>query len=530
MTAERCHTSKENSVAETNERKTGEKDLLTQNGLDGSAVETGETAKSKTRFIVGALVILVVAGFFGVRCFKYAASHVSTDDAALASDVIQISPQVSGMVERVLVRDNQVVKKGDLLVVLDDSTFKAAVDQAKANLDAAIAQAKGAGANVVLTAETGDAQIQQAHGMVDQAQSGIIGAQAEIEKSSAALDNAKANVRSAEANIRTAQASVNVALASKRRAEEAIRSSEALMDSIRAKVKAAEAVYDKASRDAHRYSLLVSKGAVSRQTADDAESAALTAKAELEEQQAVLAERKADLSAARQLAEGSQAGIEEAQARLAGSKEQAAASHTGVSAAVAQQKAARQGAMQASARHMQAVGQFSQAATAPRQVAVSRSAQAQAMAKIEQAEAALASAKLQLGYTRIFAPVSGKVSKKAVEVGSLVQPGSALTALIPENDIWVVANFKETQLAKIVQGQEAEIEVDGLPKRAFKGHVDSLSAATGSTFALLPPDNATGNFVKVVQRIPVKIVLDEDQPEIDRLRAGMSVVAVVRTR
>jgi membrane fusion protein (multidrug efflux system) len=518
-------------VAETNGIKSDDRKLsdAKTNGLDEQVV-TKEAAKSKTRLVIGIVIVVIIAAVFGVRCWEYASSHVSTDDAALTSDVIQISPQVSGTVQKVLVEDNQIVKAGDLLVVLDDSTYKAAVEQAKANLDAAIAQAKGAGVNVALTAETGNAQIQQAHGIVEQAQSAIFGAQAEMEKSGASLETAKANVRSAEANVRTAHASVNMALANKRKAAEAVRSSEALIESIRAKVKAAQAVYEEAARDAHRYSLLVAKGAVSKQMADDAESAALTAKAQEEEQEAVLAERKADLSAARQQLEAADAAIEESRAQLAASREQATAAHTGVSAAIAQQKAAGQGVRQASAKHVQAIGQFSQASTAPRQVAVSRSAQVQAEAKIEQARAALASAQLQLGYTKIYAPVSGRISKKAVEVGALVQPGAGLTAIVPENDVWVVANFKETQLVHVRQGQESEVEVDGIPGRVFKGHVDSLSSATGSTFALLPPDNATGNFVKVVQRVPVKIVLDANQPEVDLLRAGMSVTAAIRTR
>lgn len=518
-------------MAETNGATTMEKEISGKtNGLDESAVDYKEAGKSKNRVVIGILIFAIVAAVMGVRYWRYATTHVSTDDAALTSDVIQISPQVTGTVKQVLVKDNEVVKAGDLLVVLDDSTYKAAVDQAQANLVAAVAQAKGAGVSVTLAQETGNAQIQQAEGSVQQARSAIVGAQADVEKTVAAVTSARATARSADANIRTAEASLNMAVANKRKAIEAVQSAKALSESIRAKVKSAEAVYEKASRDARRYSGLVAKGAISKQVAEDAESGALSAKAQVEEQQAVVVEREADVSADKQQLEAADASIEQGKAQLAAAQEQAAAARTGISSALAQQTVARQSVMQASARHIQATGQFSQASTAPHQVAVSQSAHSQALAKIEQAKAALASAKLQLGYTRIYAPIGGRISKKSVEVGSLVQPGAGLMAIVPQNDVWVVANFKETQLVNVREGQEAELEVDGFPGRTFKGHVDSLSAATGSTFALLPPDNATGNFVKVVQRIPVKIMLDPDQADLDRLRAGMSVMAAIRTR
>jgi membrane fusion protein (multidrug efflux system) len=152
------------------------------------------------------------------------------------------------------------------------------------------------------------------------------------------------------------------------------------------------------------------------------------------------------------------------------------------------------------------------------------------MAKIEQARAALEATRIQLDYTRIRAPEAGRVNKKTVEVGALVQPGTPLLSIVPQGNTWVVANFKETQLADIRPGMKVEVEVDGIPNHTFHGRVQGISAATGSTFALLPPDNATGNFTKVVQRVPVKIVLDPGQPDMDRLRAGMSVNAVVQTK
>src|SRR4029453_3245918 len=129
-------------------------------------------------------------------------------------------------------------------------------------------------------------------------------------------------------------------------------------------------------------------------------------------------------------------------------------------------------------------------------------------ARAQLAKAALDQARLNLEYTTIKAPVAGIVSKKTVEAGQVMQPGQPLMAIVPQEDIWVTANFKETQLADMQPGQSASVSVDAYGGRVFNGHVDSIASATGAKFSLLPPENATGNYVKVVQRIPVKIVLD----------------------
>ncbi|HEX4441363.1 MAG TPA: efflux RND transporter periplasmic adaptor subunit [Thermoanaerobaculia bacterium] len=155
---------------------------------------------------------------------------------------------------------------------------------------------------------------------------------------------------------------------------------------------------------------------------------------------------------------------------------------------------------------------------------------AAAGAKIAQKQADLDLAKLQLSYTTVTAPGAGWVTKKSVEVGQFVQPGQPLLAIVSDAEPWVVANYKETQLKKMHVGQKAIIQVDAYPKRDLHGHVESIAAATGARFALLPPDNATGNFTKVVQRVPVKIVFDEPPDPERRLRAGMSVNAIVDVR
>ncbi|MBI2467566.1 MAG: HlyD family secretion protein, partial [Candidatus Rokubacteria bacterium] len=164
------------------------------------------------------------------------------------------------------------------------------------------------------------------------------------------------------------------------------------------------------------------------------------------------------------------------------------------------------------------------------QVPVKEAGAGRAAAALEQAGADLAAAELQLAKTRIRAPVDGVVSKKTVEPGQLVQPGQPLMAVVPLHGVWVVANFKETQLTRLRPGQRATVRVDTFPDRVFHGTVESISAGTGARFSLLPPENATGNWVKVVQRVPVKIVLDDRHSNPHLLRPGMSASVTVDLR
>ena len=162
-----------------------------------------------------------------------------------------------------------------------------------------------------------------------------------------------------------------------------------------------------------------------------------------------------------------------------------------------------------------------------KQVDVRRAESGTAAAGVEAARANLAAAELQLSYTTLVAPVDGVVTRKSVEPGQIVQPGQGLMTIIPLQDVWVTANFKETQLDKVHAGQRAEIKVD-MYGRSVTGHVDSIAGATGSRLSLLPPENATGNFVKVVQRIPVKILIDQANGLV--LRPGMNVDATIFTK
>src|SRR5262249_36176826 len=167
---------------------------------------------------------------------------------------------------------------------------------------------------------------------------------------------------------------------------------------------------------------------------------------------------------------------------------------------------------------------------ARKQVDAAEAARTGASAKVLSAEAARDRADLDLSYTHIVAPDNGVVSRKTVEIGQYVQAGQALLDVVPLDDVWVIANLKETEIRDVTPGDKVEIEVDAYPGRKFAGHVTSLSPATGARFSLLPPDNATGNFTKVVQRIPVRIDVDGRPDPAHPLRPGMSVTATVVTK
>lgn len=206
----------------------------------------------------------------------------------------------------------------------------------------------------------------------------------------------------------------------------------------------------------------------------------------------------------------------------------AKASTATVAAARANEAASEQGVQQARSRLSQAQANHRAAQTGPQQVASTRARALSAVADVQQKRAALDQAELNLQYTRIVAPVSGEVNKTVV-VGMNVQPGQQLLTVVPLDEIWITANFKETQLKYMKPGQRAELSVDS-NGRKYKGHVDSIAGATGPVFSVLPPENATGNYVKIVQRIPVKIVLDKGENRDHQLRPGMNVEPKVYLR
>jgi membrane fusion protein (multidrug efflux system) len=249
------------------------------------------------------------------------------------------------------------------------------------------------------------------------------------------------------------------------------------------------------------------------------------AKAQLAQARANDVKAQNDLGRYKQLVDKQEISQQQYDEAVAASKASAAA----VDAASATADAAQSQVIQAQGKLVQAEANLSNARTAPRQMEVIRSRAASALAEAQLKKAALDQAQLNLQYTKITAPVAGVVSDRTVEVGQNVAPGQELMKVIPLNDVWITADFKETQLREMKVGQPVTIEVDA-NGRKYKGKVDSIAGASGARFSLLPPENATGNYVKVVQRIPVKIVLDPGENNDQSLRPGMSVEPKVWTR
>jgi membrane fusion protein (multidrug efflux system) len=313
-------------------------------------------------------------------------------------------------------------------------------------------------------------------------------AEADLAAAEAAASGARTTVPVTSA---TTTSQLDVARTGTTNAEAALHAAEHEVDASRAKLTVAKAklteataVAKKTSQDLERLRPLVAKDEVSKQQYDAAVSADESARATVD---------------------SAQAGIGEAQANLDVSEAKR---------------------LQSEGLVHEAKSEATAASTAPEQVAMTEAKAKAADAQVLQARAAVDVAKLNLDRATVRAPTAGVVSRKSVEVGQIVQVGQPLMALTALESVWVTANFKETQLNSMRVGQRADVSVDAYG-RHYTGHVDSIAAATGATFSLLPADNASGNFVKVVQRVPVKIVIDSGQDAMAVLRPGMSVNATI---
>jgi membrane fusion protein (multidrug efflux system) len=305
---------------------------------------------------------------------------------------------------------------------------------------------------------------------------------AQADEARAAVEAARVTERSAEAVVIESQARVEARLAA--------------VAALRAEVTGARSAAGQAQREADRMRRLVQEGYVSQREFDQADGAAATAAAALE----------------------------------AAQRRQAQAERE-VEQFLAEVESRRLAVAQARERIVEARAALARAESQRHQVTVKEAEIGRAQARLSETKADLALAELQVQSTEVRAPVDGMVAKRGVEHGQLVQAGQPLMAVVPLHDAWVLANFKETQLERIRPGMPAEVRVDTFPGKVFHGVVDSMSAGTGARFSLLPPENATGNWVKVVQRIPVKIRLDgAELTNPHTLRAGMSALVTVRVR
>jgi len=410
---------------------------------------------------LAALVAGIGALVYGGYWWRYAATHIWTEDAYVEGAVAVASSKVPGRITKLLVRDNQPVREGDVLAEIDPRDYQAKVDQARAAAAAALADQQAARAEVPLVRETTKTQIDQ---------------------NRAALESALVAVRSSQSVVEEARARL-----------EAKRATAA---AFKADVAAARSLYRKAKLELDRMQRLVRDGFVSQREFEQAES----------------------------VFETSEAGLDAAQRRFAQAELEVSQSEAELRSRILAVEQARQHVAEARAALARAESQL-------HQIAIKEAEARRAAARAEAAQADLAYALLQLQSTTIKAPSTGSVSKKSVEVGQMVQPGQPLLAVVPLHDVWVVANFKETQLARVRPGMKAAVAVDGFPEKTFSGTVESISAGTGSRFSLLPPENATGNWVKVVQRVPVKILLDpREYGNPHTLRAGMSAVVTIKVK
>ncbi|MBI4255810.1 MAG: HlyD family secretion protein [Candidatus Rokubacteria bacterium] len=416
----------------------------------------------RVRLLAAAGVLAGLASLaYGGWVWHWAVTYVWTDDAYVEGTISPISAKVAGHVTELLVRDNQPVRQGDLLLRIDRRDFQAKADQARAAVATAEANLRAARSDVPLTRETTRAQVDQSRAGVESSVVGVRGSESAVEEGRARLEARRAATAA-----------------------------------LRAEVGGAEATHRQAARELARARTLHRSDLVARRDLDLAEAAAETAAAAVE-------------AARRRLAQAERE-IQQAEADLA------------VRAHAVDQ--ARQRVAESRAGLARSEGQL-------HQVAIKDAEVTRAEARLREARADLAFVELQLAHTEVRAPLDGVVSKRSVEVGQVVQMGQPLLAIVPLHEVWVVANFKETQLARLRPGMTASVHVDGAPGKAFTGTVDSISAGTGARFSLLPPENATGNWVKVVQRVPVKIRLDAREPGNPlALRAGMSAAVTIRVR
>jgi len=422
---------------------------------------------------VTAAILVSASLFLGIRYYLYVRAHESTDNAFIRADITQIEPQVAGLILKVYITDNQKVKQGDLLAEIDSSELQSKLAEAQAALEAAEAKHRAAQATTEQTQTT-------AQGTVEEASSGVTAALAALQTARAQADAAREREGQAQATIRASQAAAMQA---------------------KAQITAAEAEATRAAAAVQRYQTLHREGVVSQQQLEVATAEAKTANAQL--------------AAARERAAGATAQVDVARAA-------AATSASEVLQTAAQVRQAVAIARQAKAHSGGASGWL-------KQVEANREQASSAYSSVEQARKKVSQAQLWLSYTHIYAPVSGRVTNRSVTVGNYVQPGNALMAIVTDQ-LWVEANFKETQITYMRPGQPVTITIDAYPDRTFRGKVHSIQSGSGATFSVLPPENAAGNYIKVTQRVPVKIVFDEPPDPNCPIGPGWSVVPEVKVR
>lgn len=347
--------------------------------------------KKNRSFLIILIVLLLAGGWFGISKYIHSLHHEETDDAQVEANINPVIPKISGYVTEVRVKDNQRVKKGDTLLVLDDRDLLIRLQQAEAAQATAVSN----------------------------------------------LSSARASTSASRANIATSQAAIKAA---------------------DAQIEAAKVNVRRSTQDYDRYANLIKDHSITQQQFEQVEAAKETAERQLQvlQEQRAQAFRQTSAVSSQSSATGTQVGV--------------------------------------------------------------------VNATIKQRQVDIDDAKLMLSYAVVIAAADGIVSKVNAQAGQFLQAGQATFSIVQDNEKWVIANFKETQFDRLKVGQKVLVDVDAFPAHVFEARLSSFSPATGSRFALLPPDNASGNFVKVVQRLPVKIEFtNQNDPLVKQLRAGMNV-------
>jgi len=393
-------------------------------GKDEATAADAAAKKRRALKIIGGVAAVVVVGVLAYVLLNV--GKEGTDDAQVDADVVPLAPHVGGQVVAVPVVENQSVKKGDVILQIDDRDYQARLAQAQAELDSVRAQAQAADAQVSVAEAA-------ARGSLTQAEANLIGSNRSVSSARAQLEQARATLASRQADLKLAQSNID-------RARE-----------------------------------LQKANAIPQQQFDQWQA-------------------------------------------------QFASAQAGVNAAQAAVSAANDQLRRTEAQVNEAEGRVVVTRPVDANIAVAAANAAYQHARVKSSEAALALATLNLEWTHIVAPDEGTVSRITAHPGALLAQGQTVAQFVPVRK-YVTANFKETQIGKMHPGQPADVDVDTYGK-SLHGKVESLSGGTGARFSLFPPDNATGNFVKVAQRVPVRIALDS-VPQGMVLRAGQSVVVTV---
>ena len=399
------------------------------NGPASVTDEPRSGPRKRVIFVIVAVVVIVIAVIWGIPWMTYSLSHEGTDDAHVAADEVAVTSKIPERIDRILVDTNQPVRRGQLLIVLDNKDELAKLRQAQAQYDLAVANQR--------------ATTQQGQGGVSQAGGEIANVQAQVPVAQDAVAQAGAQLRAAQAQV-----------------------------------PAAQQAYDKAQADFARVDSLVKTGDVASQQLD--------------------AVRAQSAGAAAQL-RAAQDQVSVAEATVAAAQGRVSAADAGVTAA--------SGALT---------------------TAQGKLAQASDPSQSEAAAAQLYLAKQSLNYTHIYSATDGYVGEKSAEVGQTIGAGMTLMTIVPHK-VYITANYKETQMGKMRVGQPTDIRVDAYKGVTFHGHVASINPASENTYALVPAQNASGNFVKVTQRIPVRIDVDDFRSDMP-LRPGMSVETYVNIK